>query len=92
LLIDKDVITWSDNRYSNGNIYKQNGFEFDGNLKPDYVYFDRNKHTILSKQSQQKSKNGYPDNMTEKEYCESIGLLRLWDCGKIRWIHTKDVK
>lgn len=33
-----DVVTWSDNRWSTGEIYKQNGFRFECALPPDYSY------------------------------------------------------
>lgn len=89
-LIDDEVITWSDNRYSTGNIYTQNGFIFDADIPVDYCYFDKNRKIIVSKQSQQKNKVGCPDNMTEKEFCESRGLFRLWDCGKKRFVHSKE--
>ena len=84
-MINNDVVTWSDNRYSNGLIYEKNGFIFDGDVKPDYCYYDTISKKILSKQSNSKSKIGCPDEITEKEFCNNMGRYRLWDCGKIRW-------
>lgn len=88
-LINTNVITWSDNRYSNGKLYENNGFEFQENLKPDYCYYDNVSNRLMSKQSNMKSKIGCPPNMTEREFCTSIGRYRLWDCGKMRFIHTQ---
>lgn len=88
-MIDRDVITWSDNRFSTGDLYIKCGFQFDGNVPVDYKYFDSKTKTLQSKQSNKKSVNGCPTNMTELEYCKSIGRYRLWDCGKRRFVYNK---
>src|SRR5208283_3661887 len=65
------VITWSDNRWSNGKVYPQCGFVLDKELGPDYCYI---KNGIMKpKQSMKKKSIKCPPNMTEKEYCESLG-------------------
>lgn len=76
------IISWSDNRWSTGQVYKKLGFEGE-ELDPDYSYASRKKR--LSKQSCMKSKIGCPDSLTEKEFMNSKGYSRIWDCGKIRW-------
>lgn len=86
--IETDVVTWSDNRYSTGAIYEANGFVFDKSLPPDYCYYDK-KGRLYSKQSQMKSAIGCPPDMTEKEFCETLGRYRLWDCGKRRYVFKK---
>lgn len=80
-----DVISWSDNRWSEGGVYKALGFVCDDTLRPDYTYFKKGKTCRISKQSQMKSKTGCPEGMTEKEWSRENGLSRIWDCGKIRW-------
>ena len=87
--VDRDVITWSDNRFSTGELYEKCGFKLETILKPDYVYYDVKKNKILSKQSQQKKNTGCPPDMTEKEYGISLGRYQLWDCGKKRYIFAK---
>ena len=80
------IISWSDNRWSWGNVYKQSGFKQKSNLKPDYSYVNiKNPKERLSKQSQQKSKTNCPKNFTEYQWALEKGLARIWDCGKIRW-------
>jgi hypothetical protein len=79
------IISWSDNRWSQGNVYKMLGFELEANLNPDYTYFDMKKSKITSKQSQKKSLTGCPKEITEREWCRDRGLGRIWDCGKKRW-------
>lgn len=81
----EEVISWSDNRWSEGGVYKALGFTNDETLGPDYTYFSKGKKGRISKQSQMKSKTGCPEGMTEKEWAKQNGLSRIWDCGKIRW-------
>lgn len=81
------ITTWSDNRYSNGNVYARMGCQLDAELPPDYSWADCEKLLRHAKQSRKKSATGQPREITEKDYNESLGLARIWDCGKIRWIY-----
>lgn len=82
----KNIISWSDNRYSDGNIYEKLGFEKVEDLKPDYYYVNiKAPKKRLSKQSQSKKNSNCPKEMTELEWANSRGLSRIWDCGKTRW-------
>lgn len=79
------IISWSDNRWSEGNVYNKVGFLLTQELKPDYFYVKN--QTRISKQSCQKKdllKNGGIGN-TELEMAKSLGYSRIWDCGKKRW-------
>ena len=40
---------------------------------------------VVSKQSRQKRAVGTPVEMTELEHATLDGLVRVWDCGKIRF-------
>jgi hypothetical protein len=80
------IISWSDNRWSDGSVYVNLGFSFEEELRPDYCYVDlKNPKKRISKQSQKKSNSNCPENMTELEWAKSRGLSRIWDCGKTRW-------
>ena len=82
----QQIVSWSDNRWSWGNVYEQSGFELDAELKPDYSYVNiKNPKERLSKQSQKKSNTSCPDNLSGHEWAVERGLARIWDCGKIRW-------
>lgn len=82
----KNIISWSDNRWSDGKVYKNLGFILEEDLGPDYCYVDsKNPKKRISKQSQKKSNSDCPENMTELEWANSRGLSRIWDCGKTRW-------
>lgn len=80
------MISWSDNRWSYGNIYEKCGFTKDEELGPDYSYVNINLPLErISKQSCQKKKIGCPKDKTEREFMLERGFDRIWDCGKIRW-------
>lgn len=82
-----DITTWSDNRWSNGSVYKKLGFTLDKESKPDYSYVKLDKkYCRVSKQSQKKSNSGCPKEVKESDFAKSKNLARIWDCGKKRWI------
>lgn len=82
----KKIISWSDNRYSDGSVYERLGFKKECELPPDYQYVNMNNPKIrISKQSQSKKQSMCPPEMTELEWANSRGLSRIWDCGKTRW-------
>ena len=85
-----ELISWSDNRWFQGQVYEKLGFKKDQDMKPDYSYVDIKDNLRLSKQSQKKSNSGCPENITEKDWSIKKGLYRMWDCGKTRWTYTKD--
>lgn len=80
------IISWSDNRISNGNVYEKMGFVNDGELNPDYSYVNKSDPQCrIGKQSMTKKKLKCGENQTEKERAEELGFYQIWDCGKIRW-------
>lgn len=80
------VISWSDNRWSEGGVYLALGFNKIEELPPDYSYVNLNRPTErLSKQSQKKSSSSCPADLTELQWAHKRGLSRIWDCGKTRW-------
>jgi hypothetical protein len=80
------IVSWSDNRWSEGKVYEALGFYLEEELGPDYSYVkDRQR---ISKQSCQKKhlfKKGAVGD-TELEMAKSLGYSRIWDCGKKRWV------
>jgi len=80
------LVSWSDNRWSEGRVYEKLGFVLAESLGPDYSYVQ--KQSRISKQSCQKKnlvKKGAIGN-TEHEMALSLGLHRIWDCGKKQWL------
>jgi hypothetical protein len=79
------LISWSDNRWSTGDVYEKTGFALEEIHRPDYDYVCRSKR--ISKQSCQKRmllKRGAVGE-TEREMAWSLKLYRIWNCGKKRW-------
>lgn len=86
----KQLITFSNNEISNGNLYQKTGFKIDTSLNPDYsyVYKGTRKHKFNFRVKNFKSNPEliYKDGLSEKDLAEINGLQKIWDCGKIRWI------
>lgn len=99
----EELVSYSDNRISDGGLYNTLGFNIDESksIVPDYTYIlpnDKNKKRY-TKTSLQKSRqkilftkeNGYiPFDPKETEYVNANrnGYYRLWDAGKIKWVLT----
>lgn len=81
----KKIISWSDNSWASGNVYEILGFERSIDYGPDYFYYDSKNKKYKSKQSCMKSKIGCPAEVKEKDFCRTLGLYRIWDCGKTKW-------
>lgn len=80
------LVTWSDNRWSDGGAYKRCGFVEAALYGPDYSYVLVAKpRERLPKQMWQKKKVGCPADLPEHEYAAQQGYARIWDCGKRRW-------
>jgi hypothetical protein len=75
------IVSYADRDWSDGGLYYQLGFSMIKESKPDYKYFYESVRT--HKSNFKKSKLKY--ECTESEYMNSIGIYRIWDCGKIKF-------
>jgi len=85
----QSITSFSDNRYSVGNLYKKLGFVQIGTVPPMQQYVENYsiKHHKLSL-SKYKLKHTYPNidlSKTEWQILQELGYDRIWDCGKIKW-------
>ncbi len=85
-----DVITYSDRRLFNGEVYRRNCFEEQEPSQPNYFYFTGNKERY-SRVKFQKHKLGnqlavFDENKTEKENMQENGYYWIYDCGN--WVFT----
>ena len=86
-----EIISYSDNRYSNGSLYRRLGFTLVSDAGPDYSYtkglkrFPKNKLQlpVLRRQAADK---GLQTLGTEAELAEALGYTRVYDCGKKTWV------
>lgn len=85
---EKRIISWSDNRWSEGKVYEAIGFQKEDELAPDYFYVKNDK--VFSKQSMTKKKIGAKEGQTEYERAKELGFHRIWDCGKTRWVLSEE--
>lgn len=82
----KEIISFSDNRWSTGKVYTAMDFRLDRECGPDYSYVNsKNANFRLSKQSQRKTTSKCPQGLTESQWAYQRGLVKIWDCGKKRW-------
>lgn len=85
----KSVISFSDNRYSNGDLYKTLGFVISNEIPPMQQYV-QGYTTRFDKRSLNKNNIAklYPNislDDTEWNILQKLKFDRIWDCGKICW-------
>ena len=76
------ILSYSDNRWGKGEVYKKIGFKFTSKTQPNYYYiidnirknrFNFRKDVLVSR--------GYDENKTEVEIMNQIGYYRIFDKG-----------
>jgi hypothetical protein len=82
----KEIITYADRRWSNGNVYNKSNFKLDHISEPNYWYVKSGnirKHRFNFRKGilEDKFPNIYDDEKTEKEIMEETKYNRIWDCG-----------
>lgn len=92
--ITEEIFSFSDNRISNGNLYKQSGFELVKESAADYCYTNyiiRENKRRFQKTELIKRYDLSPEYVSNKDNTEwkiisELGFHdRLWDAGKILW-------
>ena len=84
----KEIRSYADRRWSNGDLYKTLGFVKIRINKPNYWYINGLKriHRFNCRKSKLGDMGYTITNKTEKAIMESIGYLRIYDCGTIQYI------
>lgn len=90
----KSIITYSNRRYFNGNVYKQLGFIFEEYTLCGYHYFNKNNCVPIDRLNFQKHKlkiklEKFDEKLTEWENMQINGYDRIWDCGHLKYIWKK---
>jgi len=83
------VVSYSDNEWSDGNLYKILGFKLEKEVPPSYWYIKPREERMYHRftfSKQKLVKKGFDKNLTEKQITKQIGLLKVWDCGKLKWV------
>jgi predicted SprT family Zn-dependent metalloprotease len=84
------IISFSDNRISNGNLYSTLKFTYSHDVKYDYFYTDgvNRYHKFNFRLSRQKRKfTNFDASKTEYENAINNGYERIYDAGKIAWVY-----
>ena len=83
------IISFADLRWSEGGVYENNGFTLDKILLPDYSYVMNGQrfHKFgFRRKALEKKLPNFDPNLSERQNCDNAGLLRVWDCGKLRYV------
>lgn len=76
-----EIVSYSDKRWSTGNLYEVLGFKHDHDSKPNYFYVVNDHRENRFKYRKDKLlKEGF-DGKTEHEIMLKRGIFRIYDCG-----------
>lgn len=75
------IISYADRSWSTGYVYEYNSFYKVSESKPDYKYLIDNKRVHKSKYK----KSNLKTDMSEFDYMNLNGYIKVWDCGKIKY-------
>jgi hypothetical protein len=82
----KQIISYADKRWSQGNLYEKLGFEFIHDSKPNYYYIINNKkYYRFGFRKSILVKEGYDINKSEHQIMKDRGIYRIYDCGSKRY-------
>lgn len=82
----KEIISYADRRWSNGDLYTKIGFELVSKTRPNYFYtrgvvrenrFSYRKDILVAE--------GFDENKTEREIMKERGYNRIYDCGTLKF-------
>ena len=85
----QEILSFADLRYSEGHLYEKNGFEFVGEIPPDYRYVYQKRTWHKSSFTKKKINEKFDldmSEMTEREAMRLLGIPRIYDCGKLKYL------
>lgn len=86
----QEIVSFADRRISIGKLYKTLGFDEIHKSKPDYSYFKNNslirEHRFNYRKDNLRRKGLFVEGKTEHEICLANNYLRIYDCGKCKFI------
>ena len=78
----KEIISYADRRWSNGNLYEVLGFNFVSNTEPNWFIINGNYRYHRVKYQKHKLVNqGYDESKTAHKICIDNNFYRIYDCG-----------
>ena len=85
----KEIYSYADRRWSEGDLYKKLGFEFVHQTPPDYWYLGKDMIRRIHRFALRKRLDE-PKDKTEWELRLEEGYSKIFDCGKIKFKITKE--
>ena len=77
-----EIISYSDKRWSTGQLYDILGFKHDHDSRPNYFYVVGDKRENRFKYRKDRLlKEGFDSDKTEHEIMANRGIYRIYDCG-----------
>lgn len=83
------VISYSDNRWSDGNLYKTLNFDLVKETKPNYWYTVPNTIARIHRFNLRKTSKDNT-NISEMQLRTKEGFKRIWDSGSTKWLWTNE--
>ena len=85
-----NIISYQDNSWGTGNLYKTLGFDLLENIRPNYYWCKKNiRYHRYNFRKDLLVKRGYDKNKTENQIMTEEGYYKLWDFGNLKWEYTK---
>jgi hypothetical protein len=80
----KEIISYADRRWSQGDLYNKLNFIFSHNTKPNYFYLVNDKReNRFNYRKDMLVKEGFDKNKTEHDIMLERKIYRIYDCGSI---------
>jgi endogenous inhibitor of DNA gyrase (YacG/DUF329 family) len=84
--LPKEVVSYSDKRWSTGDLYRILGFSHVHDSRPNYFYvIDGHRENRFKFRKSELIKEGHDENKTEHEIMFGMGVYRIYDCGTMVW-------
>ena len=88
------ILSYSDRRWSTGDLYKTLGFTYSHTTEPGYDYYKTNLAESRLKYQKHKLKEIFPEvykeTLTEAEIMKQAGYFRVFDSGNDAWVLTRE--
>ena len=82
-----EITTFADRCWSNGNLYKELGFEFISKTSPNYYYVvDGVRKHRFNFRKDKLIKEGFDPNKTERDIMLERKIYRIYDSGNLKFI------
>lgn len=85
----QQIVSYSNNEYSQGQLYRTLGFDLESDLPASYFYYCPKENRRYHRYNFAKHKlveQGFDSSLTETQIQTQRGYLKIWDTGKRTWV------